>query len=285
VVQGFGRTIRHHVYRAGGGVHEAWLAVRDRTLLRRWLSSLSPVDRLERWIDRQAFRRAGRVVCNSDMAARQVEALYGVPGERIRVVRNGIDGVRFHPDEARRALARERWGVPSGGRVAMFLGHGFRRKGLAVAGAAFARASGPGDRFVVVGRDAHARRHIDPLRALLGDRLVVTGGAARPEDCLPGADATVLPTWYDAAANTTVEALACGVPAVTSGRDGNAEIVPERGWIVEDPGDVGGFARALDAAWSADASARARCRAVAEAWPVSRNGLAMEEIYREWRDG
>jgi glycosyltransferase involved in cell wall biosynthesis len=93
-----------------------------------------------------------------------------------------------------------------------------------------------------------------------------------------------LPTRYDPAANSTMEALASGVPPVTSGRDGNAEVVPDPALVVADPLDVAGFAAALERAWSTP-SLRERCRHAAEAWPVSRNGKALESIYRELVDG
>ena len=281
VVQGFGRSTRHHVFRAGGGVHLAWLRARDQALWRRIVGALSPRDWAERAIDRHALCSSRIVICNSAMAARQVSELHAIPPSRVRVVRNGVDPTRFHPDTARREHARARWGVPESGRVALFLGHGFRRKGLAVAGEAFARAAGPSDRFVVVGRDAHAERWLAPLRARLAERLVVAGPSARPEDELAGADATLLPTLYDAAANTTLEAMACGVPPVTSSADGNAEIVPDAGLIVRDPLDVDGFAGALVLAWEAGSRLGPACLASASEWTVGRNGEAMERIYRQ----
>ena len=146
------------------------------------------------------------------------------------------------------------------------------------------RVAGPRDRFVVMGRDAHPERHLFPIRENLGSRLVVHGPEPQPEVWLPGADATLLPTLYDAAANTTLEALAAGVPAVTSGRDGNSEVVPDPGLVVDDPGDVAGFARALRWAWEEGQELSRRCRLASEDWPVSRNGRAVEELYLEWLD-
>jgi len=218
------------------------------------------------------------------MAARDVCAAYGIPEDRVRVVRNGVDGTRFRPSPERRRSARAAWRVPEGGRVALFLANGFHRKGLPVAARAFARVAGARDRLVVIGGDAHARRMLSPWARKLGDRLVVQGPAPQPERWLPGADATVLPTRYDAAANTTLEALACGVPPVTSGRDGNAEVVPDPGLVVDDPADVAGFAAALSHAWSTPGLGPG-CRRAAEAWPVSRNGEALEALYWELVDG
>jgi UDP-glucose:(heptosyl)LPS alpha-1,3-glucosyltransferase len=279
VVMGFGRTWTHNVWRAGGGCHASWLAARG------GLAAWSPGERLAVAIERASVRAARVVVANSEMAARELRVFHGLPEERVRVVRNGVDAERFRPDAGRRAAARLAWRVPETGKVALFLGNGFRRKNLPVAAAAFAKVAGPDDRLVIAGRDAHAERWIAPIRASLGDRLVVAGPTDAPEIALAGADATLLPTLYDAAANTTIEALACGVPAVTSGRDGNAEIAPDERLVVPDPSDVEGFARALAWAWSAGSSLSATCRKAALAWPVSRNGESLERLYRELVDG
>jgi UDP-glucose:(heptosyl)LPS alpha-1,3-glucosyltransferase len=285
VVQGFGRSLRHRVYRAGGGVHAAWLAARDLTPTSRMKASLDPKEQLELWIDREAMRRAEVVVFNSEMAARQAADRYAIPVGRTRVVRNGVDLARFTADPAARARSRAAWGVPDGGRVALFLGIGWRRKGLDTAAAAFARASGPLDRLVIAGRDAHEARWLGPIGVQLGERVVVVGATDAPEAAIVGADATILPTRYDAAANSTLESMACGVPPVTSAADGNAELVPEPALVVADPHDADGFARALNTAWAGGTALGEACRNQASAWPVSRNGEAMESLYRELVDG
>jgi UDP-glucose:(heptosyl)LPS alpha-1,3-glucosyltransferase len=126
----------------------------------------------------------------------------------------------------------------------------------------------------VMGHDARAAAH---LPRGLGDRLVVHGAEGAPERWLPGADATILPTLYDPAANSTLEALACDVPPITSGRDGNAEIHPDPHLVVADPRDVGGFAAAIERAWSEPAPGR--WRAAAEPWTIARNAERMIEHY------
>jgi UDP-glucose:(heptosyl)LPS alpha-1,3-glucosyltransferase len=285
VVQGFGRSLRHRVYRAGGGVHAAWLAARDRTPAARMKASLDPKEQLELWIDREAMRRAEVVVFNSEMAARQAADRYAIPVGRMRVVRNGVDLARFTADPAARARSRAAWGVPDGGRVALFIGIGWRRKGLETAAHAFARAAGPLDRLVIVGRDAHEARWLAPIRDALGVRVVIAGATDAPEAAFAAADATILPTRYDSAANSTLEAMACGVPPVTSAADGNSELVPDRALVVDDPHDADGFARGLTFAWAGGTSLGEACRNQAGAWPVSRNGEAMESLYRELVDG
>lgn len=278
LVQGFGRTLGHDVYRAGGGVHAAWLEASGNTAYTKLRGAVSPNEWLARYIDRRAIQEARIVICNSEFAAAQVSAHHGVEARRVRVIRNGVDGERFRPRPERRRELRARWGAT--GRVLAFVGNGFRRKGLRVAGRAFARVSSPADRLVVVGRDAHAEQALRPLRRLLGGQLIAVGEVGDPESYIAAADATVLPTLYDSAANTTLESLATGVPPITSSRDGNAEIVPDARLIVADPLDVEGVADAIRFAWGESKWVN-RCRSVAEEWTVARNGTAVEDVYRE----
>jgi UDP-glucose:(heptosyl)LPS alpha-1,3-glucosyltransferase len=278
VVQGFGRTVGHDVYRAGGGVHAAWLDASGDTLYPWLRARLSPAEWLENILDRRAARGARIVICNSHMAAAQVCAYHGVEEQRVRVIRNGVNTDRFRPRPQAREALRARWGAR--GRVLAFIGNGFRRKGLLVAGRAFAKVAKEGDRFVVIGRDRHAERYLAPVREIVGERLLFRGEVPDPEQYIAAADATVLPTLYDAAANTTLEALACGVPPVTSDRDGNAEIVPDRRLVVSHPEDVDEVSQAIRVAWG-ELGWVDRCRRVAETWTVARNGRDVEAVYRE----
>lgn len=275
LVQTFLRVPGGAVHRAGGGAHRVWLRARGG-----WPR---PADLLVLRAERRAVQAARVVVCNSEQAALDLRVAHGLSAARVRVVRNGVDLDRFRPDPARRAAARAAWGVPAGGRVALFVGSGFRRKGLVVAAAAFARVATATDRLVVLGTDAHATRWLQTARAHAGGRILTLGRRPDPERWIPGADAVILPTLYDPSANSTIEALACGIPAITSGRDGAGEIVPDRALVVSDPLDVAGFARALVRAWACPSPDP--WRKAAAGWPVSRMADAAEAIYRELLNG
>lgn len=278
VVHGFGRTLGHDVFRASGGVHEAWLAASGGG--RRSLK-----DRTELRIDRAACREARRVICTSKRVARDLVALYGVDEAVVRLIRNGVSNARFRPDARRRELARRAWKVPHGGRALLFLGHGFERKGLQFAAEGFRHLARPEDRLVVIGSDRNAPRWRSALAAMLGERMVWWGPVAHPEHWLPGADATILPTRYDAGANTTLESLSAGVPPVVSVMDGNSEVVPSADWVLPRAFDATETARAIDSAWSAGAEQRADCVTVARCWSVERNVTATAAVYQEVCDG
>jgi UDP-glucose:(heptosyl)LPS alpha-1,3-glucosyltransferase len=225
------------------------------------------------------------VICTSNRVAKDVVALYDIDESVVRMVRNGVSDVRFRPDARRREEARRAWAIPDGGRALLFLGHGFERKGLQPAAEGFVKAARAEDRLIVMGDDRRAARWRSRLEDMLGEKLVWWGPAAHPEHWLPGADATILPTRYDAGANTTLESLAAGVPPIVSAMDGNAEVVPFTSWVLPEVYGRDVVARAIDCAWSAGRAERERCVAEAKCWSVERNVTATEAVYQEVYDG
>ena len=274
IVQGFGRTLGHDVFRASGGAHAAWLErkpVRQRSL-REWV---------ELKIDERACREARHVICPSHRVAADLVAYYGLATRRLTVVRNGVDGSTFRPDPERRANLRAGWGLEGEAKAVLFFGHGFARKGLATAVEAFERGATRRDRFLVMGDDSKANLYRRALTDRLGSQLIWLGSEAHPERYVVGADAAILPTRYDAGANTTLEALACGVPVVTSDMDGSGEVAPDRALVVAAGAGTRSWGCALTFALQGGASLRRACREASCSWTVERNGQETEAVYRE----
>ncbi len=248
-VMGFGRTSGHQLFRAGGGSHEA--ALRRMHAVRRWFS---PADWLETAMDRAAVRSAKICIANSELGARGLRDDYGAA--RVEVVYNGVDLERFRPDPQVRAQVRADLGAE--GPVALFLGTGFRRKGLDVA----IRALPEGWTLWVAGKD---RPWTLPSRRSSSVRVRFLGPWQDAERLLQAADVMILPTRYDPFANACLEALACGIPVLTTPDNGAAEVLP-RPWMVcmDEPSFRAGFAHVL-----AGRGLAAECRAVAERFPPS----------------
>mgnify|MGYP000421306732 CR=1 FL=1 len=256
------------IVRTGGGVHRAWLDGAPLSLKRAGRWSLR--HRRELALDRASVQGARRVITNSQRVAAEVVAFHGVATERVRVVRNGVDQSALLGALRPRGQARRALGIDPSSRVALFLGHDARRKGLEVAQRAFRRVARPGDVLLAAG----PRHGPEGVRCL---------GPCAPEEVLGAADALLLPSRYDASSNAVLEALAAGLPTVCSGRDGASEVVPDRRLVVTSPYDVDGFARALGYAWRTDAAAR--WQRAARSWPVSRMVDDTEATYRELVDG
>jgi UDP-glucose:(heptosyl)LPS alpha-1,3-glucosyltransferase len=257
IVQAHERIPCCDIFRAGDGVHAAFLAARKRGMgaLARAAQALSPFHRTVLALEKALFEspRLKAVIVNSAMVADDIVRHYRFPSGRIHLIPNGIDLDRFSPaarPEHGVAVRRE-LGVAPDRPVALFLGSGYGRKGLGSAIAATARSKS-GAELWVIGRDRRPSAYAaEAARAGLGERFRLIGPVRDPLPYYAAADILLLPTVYDPFPSTVIEALACGLPVVTStgcgARDAAAQLDPA---LVRDALDVDGLAEAADRAFA-----------------------------------
>ena len=235
VVYGLGKTWTHDVIRLGGGLHRTYLERAHRatmTPLERAAGKGAIKHRLALRIEARALAPGAyrRVVTNSEMVKRDVIDQYEIPLDKVSVVHNGVDLERFDRDRhaaAASALRRE-LGFNDEHTVLLFLGTGYGRKGLGPVIAAFERVADtqPETRLLVVGFDPkQARYERLAERRGLAERVRFVGGREDTEVCYAASDLYVLPTLYDPFANTTLEALASGLPVITTASNGASELI------------------------------------------------------------
>ena len=190
------------------------------------------------------------VVVPSAYVRRQVEGRYRLPDQHIRRVFNGV---RVEPPEraererARRRV-REEVGLPADSLVAIFVGHNFRRKGLARMIETLTRSPAQAWHLLVVGRGAtgYYERYAQQLR--VRDRVRFPGSRAEAWDFYCAADVCVLPTYNDPCSRTILEALSLGLPCITTAYDGSSECIRDgdHGFVIDSPESVDALANALD---------------------------------------
>jgi len=291
LVHSFDRVRRCDIYRAGDGVHREWLRRRRaaQPAWRRSIPSLNPLHLVYLALERGLFEgRARAIVANSERGKAEILAHYRADPNRVRVIYNGVDLDRFRPPDADgRNKARAHAGFAGDDRVALFVGSGFARKGVEAAVRALAR---PGVRscgrtsLVVVGRGDGGPYQRLASSLGIGDRVRFVGPSTDVTTWYHAADLLLLPTVYDPFANVCLEALACGVPVVTSAANGAAEILTEEtGVVVEAASDVMGFAAAVDAVLEWGPSRAAACRRVAERYSLERHLREMLSLYEAVR--
>jgi UDP-glucose:(heptosyl)LPS alpha-1,3-glucosyltransferase len=182
------------------------------------------------------------ILAVSKMCAGHYQQYHGVAAERIRIVYHGTDNQRFSPAhrESYREPIRAQLAIGADEVVFIFVGHDYRRKGLATAIRALARlgADGAQARLLVVGGN-HRGQWFRFLQQHQAARVTFTGPVADPVPYYAAADAFVLPTFYDPCSLSVSEAAACGLPSVTSRFNGAAELLSEgvEGFVLADPAD------------------------------------------------
>jgi UDP-glucose:(heptosyl)LPS alpha-1,3-glucosyltransferase len=276
------RTVKQDIFRAGAGCHREWLAQRRRYLSRvqRGLLRLNPLHLTLLWLERQTFSPANTrlVIANSHRGKAEIVRHYAFPAERIFVIHNGVDGARFRP--------RPRPGPP-GEFVMLFVGSGFARKGLEYCVRVLPLLPAP-VRLRVAGRDKPFFYQRLARRLGVAGRVEFLGSVSPIEDFYCQGDLLLHPAIYEPFSNACLEALACGLPVITSRNNGVAEILApgQNGAVVDDPADLDRLAAAirpfLDPVTRAAASVHAR--QTAQALPFDRNVRQTLELFAKVKE-
>jgi UDP-glucose:(heptosyl)LPS alpha-1,3-glucosyltransferase len=194
--------------------------------------------------------QAPTVLCVSDMVRRSGRAHYpSLPEKKLVTLFNAVDPARFDPAANPRAAdeVRGRLRISPDKVVALIVAQDFKRKGVAPAIEALARVADERLVLLVVGKSDPR-----PYQALAGrlgvtDRVVFAGPTADTYGFYRAADLFVLPTWHDPCSLVVLEALAMGLPTITTRQNGACEVIEEgrHGYVLADPSDVNALARGM----------------------------------------
>lgn len=277
LVLSFERTLDQDVLRAGEGCHRQWLELRARHL-RGGLGGWRPFHRVVLALERRICLRGARTIAvNSNLVADGLRRHYAPLGAALVVVRNGVDLERHAPAvrEAMRAEARRALGLDPEDLALLAVGSGFERKGIATAVRALGDPALARARTVLLVAGRGREASLAALAGRVGARVRFLGLVGDPRPLYAAADLFVLPTVYDPASNATLEALAMGLPVVTTATNGSSEVLAHgcSGWVLADPSDAGALARAIEEARDPERrrGVGAAGRAAVEAFPWERH--------------
>ncbi len=289
VTVGFDKTWGQDVLYPQGGLHAASAAHNRRKHANGVLRAVASVGK---WFDPAAwsFAKLERkqylttpkplVVVNSEMVRGHFRDYYGI-GD-VTVVRSAIDPDRFAtPDrEALRTAERARWGVAPDEPVGLMVAMNYRLKGLApLIRAAALIPPAATYRLAVVGHPKVGQYERLATRLGVRDKFLFLGHRSDPKEAYFAADFLVHPTFYDPCSLVALEALACGLPVITTRFNGASELLspPSNGLVVDDPHDALSLANAVTAMFdpSYRATASLAARRAAQAWTFEHHYAAL----------
>lgn len=237
ITLGIGNTLKADIMQPHGGVHWAWfwrsLRAYDNPIL--WLFKflgrlLSPKQWAQCYIESAPFKRKNfkKVIAISEMVKEDLIKWYKIPEDRIAVIYNGVDIERFHPGNRQyREEIRERHGIGDEF-VILFVSNNFRMKGLKFLIEAFSKIKFnecSKVKLLILGRD-NSKPYLKLAKHLgVSEDLIFVGSTHEPEKYYVAADLLVHPTFYDACSLTILEALACGLPVITTSSNGAYNII------------------------------------------------------------
>ncbi len=244
------------VFRAGDGVHRAWLQRRAHynSALKKVRSIFNRKHRAILRLEESLLCHGGarHVITNSHLIKEEINWLYGFPLDEIDLIYNGVPVSEFADATKTRAASRAANGITDDEIIVLFAGSGWARKGLRFAIAAVEACGISKMRLLVAGKG-----NTSPYREGQAEFL---GEVEELPSLYAAADIFLLPTIYDPFSNACLEALAAGLPVITTETNGFSEIIEDgkQGSIIPDAADFVSFRDALH--FWADPNRRAQAR-------------------------
>ena len=285
-----GKALGADVYQPHGGTvrgsqrqNIALLASYNARGLKMMFNRISPKHRAALALEAEQYSSADqRYIAISRMVQRDMRTFYRVPPDRVQLIYNGVDLERFSPERlaSMRAEARERFGLAADEQALVFVAHNFKLKGLgeliAAIGGLLRNGRWPASaRLVVVGRGKVRPYQRQAERCGAAGAVRFVGGVDPIDAAYAAADVFVHPTWYDPCSLVALEALAAGLPTLTTRFNGVSEMMDGQGAgvVLDAPRPVRRLGEALldllDE--SSRASMSAAARRVAQAYPLEEN--------------
>lgn len=269
VILSFDRTFYQDIYRAGDGCHREWLIQRKQSAIssqqsavQKMLSSikqattfLNPLHLTILYLEKKLFhsRRLKFVVANSNRGRDEIKRHYKLPEEKICVIYNGIDIKAFDTGERNRLRIayREKLGVKNE-ILLLFVGSGFERKGLKFLIQAFGilkkQEQSPPCKLIVIGKGRIECYQDIADKYGVGADVKFIGPAKDVMGYYSAADIFALPSIYEPFSNACLEAMASGLPVVTSRVNGVSEILThgKDGMVIDDPSNPDEIAERIE---------------------------------------
>jgi len=241
IIQSHDKTFYQDIYRAGDGCHIEWLRQRWRraSTLKKLSIIFNPYHLLILAMEKMIFtgHRFRKVIAISELVKRNIIENYHVNEKDIEVIYNGIDLERFHPDNRKlyREEMREKLSIKKDEFVVLFVGSGFERKGVEYLLRAVELIPEP-ITVMIVGKGSEKRMK----RFIKKQRVMFCGPRKEIHKYYAASDIFAFPTIYEPFGNVHLEALASGLPVITTRLSGASEIIQDgvQGFVIDKPEEI-----------------------------------------------
>jgi UDP-glucose:(heptosyl)LPS alpha-1,3-glucosyltransferase len=253
IVNGISQIYPQDIYRLGDGIHKHWLTVRRPRLFSHLYDKVSPRHRLLLHLEKKIFSPGNykRIIANSELCKQHAINYYKVPPQLVDVIFCGVDFAIFN-SSVRNEGAQLRTSLGIGGEaiVVLFVGTNYERKGLDTLLQAMSRLRYKEKyRLLVVGKGNIPLYQRVAQRLGLQEITIFCGFQEQMPPFYGAADIFVLPSYYDPFGNVCLEAMACGLPVITTRETGVSELMAhgKSGFVMDHPGNISVLANWLEA--------------------------------------
>ena len=217
------------IYRAGDGVHKAFLKVVDK-------SKINPLHPIYLYLEKRCFQNAKRIIANSLMVKSQIINYYSVNPDKVKVVYNGIQSKTLQYQQSFERLSKE-FSITRDHSILLYVGSGFKRKGVKE----FLQIISMLEKFniiaFVIGKEKNISYYQNFAKELkINNQVVFTGPREDVDDFYTVSDIFIFPTHYEPFSNVVLEAMNFENAVFTTRQNGASEIVDDY-FIMDRPED------------------------------------------------
>ena len=231
ISQSMERISYQDIFRASDGINPVQLMQRYPNRTVRWIKSVGPRRLALSYLERKIYCGGGCrvIVTNSSLIKRHIIQYYNVAPERIEVIYNGVDTGRFNPrvKSLHRKPIRKKHGIGEDEILLLFVSNNHKLKGLQIILQAMVLSGKRNVKLMVIGSDNTSPYHRFAALNKLDKQVLFLGQQKDIEKYYAAADLFVFPTRYDAFSNVCLEAMACGLPVITTINNGASESIKE----------------------------------------------------------
>ncbi|MEN2986546.1 MAG: glycosyltransferase family 4 protein [Thermodesulfovibrionaceae bacterium] len=249
IIQSHDKFLIQDLYRAGDGCHIQWLKERWKRvgIFKKLSIAMNPYHWLILALEKAIFKgkRYKKIIAISELVRNNIINNYKVNPDDIIVIYNCIDYNRFASQNKpiNRKEIRESFGIDENDFVVLFVGSGFERKGVKYLIEAAEKVKYPLTVLIVGKGDSKKYK-----KYIKRQKIVFCGPQRKIEKFYSASDLFVFPTIYEPFGLVVLEAMAAGLPVITTKLSGASEIIlnGENGFVVDRPEDTDKIADYID---------------------------------------
>jgi len=206
--------------------------------LAKWNVHLNPRRKAMAEVERELMTDSSGpvVLCLSEYVKGFAVKHYPLPAQRMATLFNAVDLARFEPVRAEHV-----------GTTALIIANDYERKGLEQVIRALAIVGPLNLKLDVVGKEEPGKYDVLAKDLEVADAVAFLGAVSDPRPRYAAADFFVLPTKHDPCSLVVLEALAMGLPVISTKFNGACEVMTDgvHGFVLDDPEDAGALAAAM----------------------------------------
>lgn len=224
------RIICPDIYRAGDGVHKAFLKIQSK-------SKLNPLHILLLFLEKKCFQNSKLIIANSKMVKVDIIQSYGIDSKKISVIYNGfnpLEGLSYENSISK--LAKE-FNINTNQSIILYVGSGYKRKGVLELLQILSQLSNKNFVAFIIGKEKKFKDYQKLIKAFsLEDKVKILGARNDVSDFYVVSDIFILPSRYEPFGNVVLEAMSYGNVVFATKRTGASELLKEE-FIIDGSND------------------------------------------------